>query len=153
MLRSFWIGSLFGIPVKLDVTFLLILPIFAWIIAVQIADLVPMVNGVLGTEIRAGPLTTGSAPWILGTAAAIGLFASVLLHELVTVVDQIDPHRRRFHLRETDAVEIPRSRNVLELPLETFELLLESFEWIASVGHNALHGCSVHPQIVPYGTG
>jgi Zn-dependent protease len=82
MFRSFRIGSLFGIPVKLDVTFLLILPIFAWTIAVQIADLVPMLNGVLGTEIRAGPLTTGSTPWILGTAAAIGLFASVLLHEL-----------------------------------------------------------------------
>jgi hypothetical protein len=73
--------------------------------------------------------------------------------ELVTVVDQIDPHRRRFHLRETDAVEIPRSRNILELPLETFKLLFESFEWIVSVGHNALHGCSGHPQIVPSVTG
>ncbi|WP_306061251.1 site-2 protease family protein [Natronococcus wangiae] len=82
MFRSFRIGSLFGIPVKLDITFLLILPVFAWIIAVQIADLVPMLNGLLGTELPIELLTTGSTPWILGAAAAIGLFASVLLHEL-----------------------------------------------------------------------
>ncbi|WP_306061637.1 CBS domain-containing protein [Natronococcus wangiae] len=81
MFKSFRIGSLFGIPVKLDVTFLLILPVFAWIIAVQIADIVPMLNAALGTSIAAEPLTTGSTPWLLGTAAAIGLFASVLLHE------------------------------------------------------------------------
>ncbi|TYL37990.1 metalloprotease [Natronococcus pandeyae] len=82
MFKSFRIGSLFGIPVKLDVTFLLILPVFAWIIAIQIGDLVPVLNAVLGTSIAAEPLTTGSTPWLLGTAAAIGLFASVLLHEL-----------------------------------------------------------------------
>jgi Zn-dependent protease/CBS domain-containing protein len=82
MFKSFRIGSLLGIPIKLDVTFLVILPVFAWIIAVQIGDLVPLLNGVLGTEIVAEELTTGSTPWLLGTAAAIGLFASVLLHEL-----------------------------------------------------------------------
>lgn len=81
MFKSFRIGFLFGIPIKLDVTFLLILPVFAWIIAIQIADLVPMRNAVLGTGIAVEPLTTGSTPWLLGTAAAIGLFASVLLHE------------------------------------------------------------------------
>ncbi len=82
MFRSFRIGSLLGIPIKLDVTFLLILPVFAWLIAIQIADLVPILNGLLGTAIDLETVTTGSTPWLLGAAAAIGLFASVLLHEL-----------------------------------------------------------------------
>jgi Zn-dependent protease/CBS domain-containing protein len=82
MFRSFRIGSLLGIPIKLDVTFLVILPAFAWIIAVQVGDLVPLLNALLGTEIAVEGLTTGSTPWLLGTAAALGLFASVLLHEL-----------------------------------------------------------------------
>ena len=42
MFRSFRIGSLLGIPIKLDVTFLLILPVFAWLIAIQVGDLVPV---------------------------------------------------------------------------------------------------------------
>ena len=82
MFRSFRIGSLFGIPIKLDVTFLLILPIFAWIIAVQIEDLVELLNVSLGLTIDSEPLVTGMNPWILGAVAAIGLFASVVLHEL-----------------------------------------------------------------------
>jgi Zn-dependent protease/CBS domain-containing protein len=82
MFKSFRIGSLLGIPIKLDVTFLFILPVFAWIIAIQVGDLVPVLNAALGTTIAAEPLTTGSTPWLLGTAAALGLFASVLLHEL-----------------------------------------------------------------------
>lgn len=82
MIRSFRIGSLFGIPIKLDITFLVILPAFAWLIASQIADLTPVLNGLLGTELTIEPLTTGVTPWLLGLTAAIGLFGSVLLHEL-----------------------------------------------------------------------
>lgn len=82
MFRSFRIGSLFGIPIKLDVTFLLILPIFAWVIAVQIEDLVELLNVSLGLAIDAEPLLVGWNPWILGAVAALGLFASVVLHEL-----------------------------------------------------------------------
>lgn len=82
MFRSFRIGSLFGIPLKLDVTFLLILPIFAWVIAVQIEDLVGLLNLSLGLTMDPEPLVTGWNPWILGAVAAIGLFTSVVLHEL-----------------------------------------------------------------------
>jgi len=35
-MRSFRIGSLFGIPIKLDLTFLLVLPLFAYLIGAQI---------------------------------------------------------------------------------------------------------------------
>ncbi len=60
----------------------MILPAFAWLIAIQIGDLVPVLNGLLGTEIALEAVSTGSTPWLLGAAAAIGLFASVLAHEL-----------------------------------------------------------------------
>ncbi|WP_290811283.1 site-2 protease family protein [Halovivax sp.] len=82
MFKSFRIGSVIGIPVKLDVTLLLILPVFAWLIAFQVGELVPILNDLFGTEIAAEALTDGSTPWVLGTVAAVGLFASVFLHEL-----------------------------------------------------------------------
>ncbi|KYH25224.1 zinc metalloprotease [Halalkalicoccus paucihalophilus] len=82
MFKSFRIGSLFGIPIKLDVSFLLILPIFAWLIGAQIELLVGPLNAVFGTGLDAADLTTGYRPWALGLAAAIGLFAGVILHEL-----------------------------------------------------------------------
>lgn len=82
MFKSFRVGSLFGIPIKLDVSFLLILPIFAWLIGAQIELLVGPLNAVFGTSLDAAALTTGYRPWILGLAAAIGLFVGVILHEL-----------------------------------------------------------------------
>ncbi|MEM4780661.1 MAG: M50 family metallopeptidase [Halalkalicoccus sp.] len=82
MFKSFRIGSLFGIPIKLDVSFLLILPIFAWLIGAQIELLVAPLNAVFGTELDAAALTTGYRPWVLGLTAAIGLFVGVVLHEL-----------------------------------------------------------------------
>ncbi|MCL7417269.1 MAG: site-2 protease family protein, partial [Halalkalicoccus sp.] len=82
MFKSFRIGSLFGIPIKLDVSFLLILPIFAWLIGAQIELLVGPLNAVFGTGLDAADLTTGYRPWLLGLAAALGLFAGVILHEL-----------------------------------------------------------------------
>lgn len=82
MFKSFRIGSLFGIPIKFDVSFLLILPIFAWLIGAQIELLVGPLNAVFGTGLAAADLTVGYRPWLLGLAAAIGLFAGVVLHEL-----------------------------------------------------------------------
>ena len=82
MFKSFRIGSLFGIPIKLDVSFLLILPIFAWLIGAQIELLVGPLNAVFGTGLDAVPLTAGYRPWILGLTAAIGLFVGVVFHEL-----------------------------------------------------------------------
>ncbi|MFB6207562.1 MAG: CBS domain-containing protein [Haloglomus sp.] len=80
---SYRIGSVFGIPVELDLTFLLILPVFAYIIGVQVGQWVGILNDMFGAGIAPEPLT--GEPTIafgLGAAAAIGLFASVLLHEL-----------------------------------------------------------------------
>ncbi len=80
-MRGIRLGSVLGIPVQLNWTFLLILPIFAWIISSDIVLLAELVNNVLGSSIATDPLTAGSMPWILGFAAAGGLFFGVLLHE------------------------------------------------------------------------
>ena len=80
-MRGIRLGSAFGIPIQLNWTFLLILPVFAWIIGSDIITLAELVNRVLGGSIATEPLTDGSTPWILGFAAAGGLFVGVLLHE------------------------------------------------------------------------
>ncbi|MGM0372738.1 MAG: site-2 protease family protein, partial [Halobacteriota archaeon] len=80
-MRSFKIGSAFGIPVKLNITFLLVLPLFGWLIGSQVGELVTVLNQLWGLELDAAVLTAGSMPAIVGMAAAIGLFAGVLLHE------------------------------------------------------------------------
>ena len=80
-MRGIRLGTIIGIPVQLNWTFLLILPIFAWIISSDIVLLAELVNNVLGSSIATEPLTAGSMPWILGFAAAGGLFFGVLLHE------------------------------------------------------------------------
>lgn len=82
MFKSFRIGSLFGIPIKLDVTFLLILPIFAFLIGMEIEPLVEILNSAFDAGIDVEAVTAGNQPWILGLVAAIGLFVGVALHEL-----------------------------------------------------------------------
>ncbi len=70
MQSSFKIGSVMGIPIKLHVTFLLILPVFAYVFAIN-----PQPFGFFGVE---PPLTR----YALSTLTAILLFVSILLHEL-----------------------------------------------------------------------
>ena len=82
MFKSFRIGTVIGIPIRLDITFLLILPIFAWVIGIQVEDLIELLNLVLGAGIDPDPLLVGNRPLYLGLAAAIGLFVGVVLHEL-----------------------------------------------------------------------
>lgn len=80
-MRGLRLGRVFGIPVQLNWTFLLILPIFAWIIGSDIDRLTDLINGVLGGNLAVETLTAGITPWLLGIAAAVGLFGGVLLHE------------------------------------------------------------------------
>ena len=81
-MRGIRIGSVLDIPIKLNITFLLVLPLFAWLIGADIANLVPVVESAFGVELGVDALTGGNRPWILGTASALGLFAGILLHEL-----------------------------------------------------------------------
>jgi len=67
-----------GIPVRLDLTFLLVLPLLAWLIGTDLDKFV------LAFDLGIDPaqLTQGFKPYILGFVAALGLFLSILIHEL-----------------------------------------------------------------------
>lgn len=68
---------LLGIPVSLDLSFLVILPLLAFLIGSQL----PLYLRLL--QIEASPdWLQGPMPYVLGLLAALGLFLSVLLHEL-----------------------------------------------------------------------
>lgn len=69
---------LLGIPVYLDLTFLIILPVLAWLIGNQLGDFITL----LELPVDAEPLLAGSMPYVLGLAAAVALFISVVIHEL-----------------------------------------------------------------------
>jgi Zn-dependent protease/CBS domain-containing protein len=82
-MKSFRVGRLFGIPIELDLTFLLVLPLFAYVIGVQIARWIEILNETLGASIPAALLTSQPiVSYLLGALAAIGLFGGVVLHEL-----------------------------------------------------------------------
>jgi len=80
-MRSFTVGRIYGIPIRIDLTLLLILPLLAWLIGGQVDLWVDNLN-VIGANLDADPLTSGQTPLYLGSAAAVGLFLGVLLHEL-----------------------------------------------------------------------
>ena len=80
-MRRYRIGSAFGIPIQLDVTFLLILPVFAGLIGWRIDETAELFNQFFNAGLEVEALTGGLTPWVLGTIAAIGLFVGVLAHE------------------------------------------------------------------------
>jgi Zn-dependent protease/CBS domain-containing protein len=79
---SFRIGRIAGIPIKVGLSFLLVLPLFAWLIAADVGRWTSIMNDVVGANLPAASLSAGSTPFVLGSAAAIGLFAGVVFHEL-----------------------------------------------------------------------
>lgn len=70
--------KLFGIPIKLNISFLIFLPILAWLIGSQIDVYIKLLNLDINTEL----LTRGINSYWLGLISAIGLFLGVTLHEL-----------------------------------------------------------------------
>ena len=79
---SFRIGRVFGIPILIHYSFILVIPLFAWIIGSQIIVTNDMLQGLFSIPIDTSLITEGIMPWILGTVVALGLFAGVLIHEL-----------------------------------------------------------------------
>ena len=79
---SFRIGRLFGIPIQIHYTFLLVIPLFAWIIGSDILLTISMLTKVFGITIDTTIITAGFMPYILGVIVSFGLFFGVLVHEL-----------------------------------------------------------------------
>ncbi|WP_435073927.1 M50 family metallopeptidase [Halorubrum sp. HHNYT27] len=80
-MRGLKIGTVLGIPVRLNWTFLIVLPLFAYLIGSQVGMIAEVMNQALGAGIDPAALAGGLTPWALGLAAALGLFLGVLLHE------------------------------------------------------------------------
>ncbi|SCL75478.1 putative zinc metalloproteasec/MT2700 [Methanoculleus chikugoensis] len=82
MEASLQIGNLAGIPVKLHWSFLLVIPLFAWIIGSQIELTTELIQALFGVPIDMTLITAGFNPYILGTVVALGLFFGVFIHEM-----------------------------------------------------------------------
>lgn len=74
MKSSFTVGHLFGIPVKIHFSLIIILPFFAWAFGNNIIYLTE------NTDIARRQLLLN--PYLLGLIMAVMLFVSILLHEL-----------------------------------------------------------------------
>lgn len=79
---SFRIGRLFGIPILIHYTFILVIPLFAWIIGSQISITADMIQEIFLVPVDTSLMTEGYIPYLVGIIVALGLFAGVLLHEL-----------------------------------------------------------------------
>jgi Zn-dependent protease len=84
MKDSIQIGELFGIPIRLHFTFLIVIPLFTLIIAYQIEYSVSFLEMVFGLPgpVDTSLITAGQMPYILGMIVTLSLFAGVLIHEL-----------------------------------------------------------------------
>jgi Zn-dependent protease/CBS domain-containing protein len=78
MKGEFQVGRLFGIPIKIHWTLILFLPVLAYLLALQLENVatLPLV------EMDPEPLLTEFGRIYAGVVVAVGLFVSVLLHEL-----------------------------------------------------------------------
>jgi Zn-dependent protease/CBS domain-containing protein len=82
-MRGYEIGRLFDIPIRLDFTFLLVLPLFAYVIATQIGTWGEILNDTFGSGIDVSAMTGDPVVAVaVGSVAAVGLFVGVILHEL-----------------------------------------------------------------------
>ncbi|MFA5254314.1 MAG: site-2 protease family protein [Methanoregula sp.] len=79
---SLRIGRLFDIPILLHYTFILVIPLFAFIIGSEIGPTTDMLKEIFNVSIDTSLITSGWMPWILGTVVALGLFLGVFVHEL-----------------------------------------------------------------------
>ena len=83
-MRNFEVARVWGIPIRVHISLLVFLPVLAWLIGSgsQIEVYTGIVNGFAPTPLDIDVLTAGNTPWIIGTAAGVGLFVSVAVHEL-----------------------------------------------------------------------
>jgi len=70
--------DILGIPIKLNISFLVFLPVLAWLIGRQIDFYIE----ILGLGIDPATISNGSSAFWVGLFAAISLFVGVTLHEL-----------------------------------------------------------------------
>jgi Zn-dependent protease/predicted transcriptional regulator len=82
-MRSYTIVRIWDIPIKINVSLVVFLPVLAWLIGRgQIEIYAGFLESLTGVAFDMDVLTAGNVPWIIGIVAAVGLFVSVTIHEL-----------------------------------------------------------------------
>ncbi len=81
-MRNYTVGRIWGIPIRLNISLLVFLPILAYLIGSgqQLELYGGFIADLAGQDLEVGALR--EARWTIGVLAAVGLFAGVLLHEL-----------------------------------------------------------------------
>ncbi len=83
-MRNYHITSVWGIPIRVNTSLLVFLPILAWLIGsgAQIETYAGFIEFLTGVGFDVEVLRDGYTPWVIGVLAAVGLFVSVTVHEL-----------------------------------------------------------------------
>jgi len=83
-MRSYTVTEIWDIPIRVNTSLLIFLPILAWLIGSgqQIELYAALIERLTGVGFDLARLRAGSTPWLIGIAAAVGLFVSVTVHEL-----------------------------------------------------------------------
>src|SRR4026208_81014 len=74
--RQITVAHIFGIPVRFDYRWFIVFILSVWLIAVNLSR-----GGMVIGSFRLHPVGTVTA-WVLGVITTLGLFLSVLAHEL-----------------------------------------------------------------------
>jgi len=82
--RGYEVARIRGIPIRVNASLPVFLPILAWLIASggRIQLYAGVIGSLSGVALDPAPLRVGLTPWIIGLAAALGLLVGVTLHEL-----------------------------------------------------------------------
>jgi len=83
-MRNFRVVSIGGIPIYLNLTLVLFLPVLAWLISrpEQIVAYAGAIEVITGQPIDTDALLAGNTPLLVGVGGAVGLMGGVLVHEL-----------------------------------------------------------------------
>jgi len=85
---NYRIATIWGRPIRINVSLIVFVPVLAYLIGSggesggQIEVYAGIIDAFSATSVDVPALRTGSTAWIAGFLAAIGLFVSVLAHEL-----------------------------------------------------------------------
>lgn len=81
---NYRVATIWGIPIRINVSLLVFIPLLAYLIGsgAQINIYAGIIDGFAYQPVDVPTIRQGYTPWIVGFAAATGLFVSVLLHEL-----------------------------------------------------------------------
>jgi Zn-dependent protease/predicted transcriptional regulator len=85
---NYRVATVTGIPIRVNITLLLFLPVIVWLIGGQVGTdegariWIDILSSLSVHELTPEQIQAGYTPWLLGGLAAVGLFFGVTVHEL-----------------------------------------------------------------------